>query len=235
VDVEWCRDRLQQYLDALDTYLASGDADTRAWREMQQRHPTAQAILQFLDPKKQLDIDGQTAYETRKRLVLRGLGILEDRAVLSSKLAPDTPLLAADRLHPWVWEAARPLWEIQQFRQALLAAVTAINAQLQAKAGRRDISDDRLIQECFSEKDPEPGKPRLRTPGDPDDQTVKSRQRGIWQLALGCVWAIRNPAAHLAAHDAGELDEQEALEQLATLSTLARFLDDCEVLSADEK
>ena len=53
--------------------------------------------------------------------------------------------------------------------------------------------------------------------------------------ALGCVWTIRNPAAHLAAHDAGELDEQEAFEQLATLSTLARFLDACVVLTADEK
>jgi Protein of unknown function (Hypoth_ymh) len=45
----------------------------------------------------------------------------------------------------------------------------------------------------------------------------------------GCVSAIRNPAAHLADHDAGELNEQEALEQLATLSTVARFLDACEV------
>jgi hypothetical protein len=138
-------------------------------------------------------------------------------------------------MHPWVWEAARPLWEIQQFRQALLAAATAINAQVQAKVGRRDISDDKLIQECFSEKKPEPGKPRLRVSGDQTDPTVQSRQLGTLHMALGCIKTIRNPAAHLAAHDAGELGEQEALEQLATLSTLARFLDECEVLTADEK
>jgi hypothetical protein len=68
--------------------------------------------------------------------------------------------------------AARPLWEIQQFRQALLAAATAINAQLQAKVGRRDISDDKLVQECFSGNAPEPEKPRLQVPGERTDQTV---------------------------------------------------------------
>jgi hypothetical protein len=88
-------------------------------------------------------------------------------------------------MHPWVWETARPLWEIQQFRLALLNAATTINAQLQNRVGRRDISDANLIQECFSEKDPEPGKPRLRVPGDRTDKTAQNRRRGICQLALG--------------------------------------------------
>ncbi len=48
-------------------------------------------------------------------------------------------------MHPWAWDTARPLWEIQQFRQAILAAATAINAQMQAKVGRRDISDDQPV------------------------------------------------------------------------------------------
>ena len=242
MDVAWCRDRLQQYLDAVDAYDASGTADGPAWREMQQLYPTAQAILRSLySGSQEFDLDYQNSQDghwspmTDVPVVLRGLGILEDRAVLRSKLAPDAPVLAADRMHPWVWEAARPLWEIQQFRQALLAATTAINAQLQAKVGRRDISDDKLIQECFSEKTPEPGKARLRVPGDQTDPTVQSRQRGTSQMALGCVWTIRNPAAHLATHDAGELDEQEAFEQLAALSALARFLDACLVLTADEE
>jgi hypothetical protein len=236
VDVEWCRDRLQQYLAALDRWGASGTAveDGPEWREIHQLYPTAQAILRSLDLEGRfmLELATQPDFKKVKRVVLWGLGILEDQAILSSKLAPDTPTLLADRMQPWVWEVARPLWEIQQFRQAILAAATAINAQLQAKVGRRDISDDKLIQECFSEKTPEPGKPRLRVPGELTDQTVQSRQRGTRDLALGCVWAIRNPAAHLAAHDAGELDEQEALEQLATLSTLARLLDECEVQTA---
>ncbi len=166
MDTEWCRDRLQQYLDAVDAYYSHGNFpwDSAAYREMEQRHPTAQAILRLIGPVGESEIDHQDSAMSIKSVVLRGIGILDDRAVLSSKLAPDAPLLAADRVHPWVWEPARPLWEIQQFRQALLAAATAINGPLQAKLGRRDISDDKLIQECFSEEAPEPGKPRLRVP-----------------------------------------------------------------------
>jgi Protein of unknown function (Hypoth_ymh) len=236
VDVEWCRDRLQQYGDAVVAYQASKKDDGPEWREMQQCFPTAQAILHSLYPGSlDFDLEHDSNHWVPRKMIFRGIGMLEDRAVLTEKLAPDAPVLTADRMHSWVWEAARPLWEIQQFRQALLTAATAVNAHLQAKVGRRDVSDDKLIQECFSDKEPELGKPRLRVPGDHTDQTVQSRQRGTMQMALGCVWAIRNPAAHLAAHDAGELGEQETLEQLATLSTLARFLDECVVLTVDPK
>jgi hypothetical protein len=41
-------------------------------------------------------------------------------------------------------------------------------------------------------------------------------------LAEGCFAAIRNPASHDALD---ELPEQEALEQLAALSVLARLVD----------
>jgi hypothetical protein len=192
---------------------------------MHQRYPTARAILLSLD--NQLDLDDIEPFWVIKSAVNKGLGIMQDQVDLSRALAPNAPSLGADRMHPWVGEAARPLWEVGQFRQALLAASTSINAHLQAMVDRRDISDDKLINECFSDKDPEPGKARLLAPGDPTDQTVRSLQRGIHQLGLACFWAIRNPAAHLASHEAGELKEQVALEQLATLSTLARFLQDC--------
>ncbi|WP_328605915.1 TIGR02391 family protein [Amycolatopsis sp. NBC_00345] len=53
---------------------------------------------------------------------------------------------------------------------------------------------------------------------------------GALLMTQGCVWFIRNPAAHLAAHDSGEVDEQEAFEQLTTLSMVARMLDECLVM-----
>lgn len=60
---------------------------------------------------------------------------------------------------------------------------------------------------------------------------------GLRQLAPGIQMTIRNSAAH----GLGELDEQLALERLATLSLLARWVEDCEVVrappeqSADQK
>ena len=237
MDVDWCRDRLQEYFDAVGEYdaLAGAGFGSFEWQAVEKRRPTVTAILKAIDPGDgSLSFDEQDNWDTHKSKVLQGIGALKDRDELSRALAPDTPALSADQMHPWVWEPARSLWEIGQFRQALLAVCTAINAHLQAKVGRRDASDDKLVQECFSEKPPIVGKPRLRVPGDPIDQTVQSLQRGTLQMALGCVWAIRNPAAHLAAHDAGELDEQAAFEQLAALSVLARLLDQCAVETAND-
>ena len=47
-------------------------------------------------------------------------------------------------------------------------------------------------------------------------------------LRRGCFAGIRNPLAH----DLGELSEDEALEQLAAFSVLARWVDDAAVLNA---
>ena len=42
-------------------------------------------------------------------------------------------------------------------------------------------------------------------------------------------------AAHLNAHGTGELPEQEALEYLAALSVLARWVDACDRVPADSQ
>jgi hypothetical protein len=135
------------------------------------------------------------------------------------------PLLAPESLHPWVWEAARTLWQSRHYRDAVRAAAAAITEHLQRRLGRFDVADDKLIQEAFSARPPEPGKPRLRVPGDHQNPTTASRQRGTLQLGLGCFFAIRNPAAH----DTGEWSEQESLEQLAALSVFARLAEACTI------
>jgi Protein of unknown function (Hypoth_ymh) len=136
------------------------------------------------------------------------------------------PLTAPDDLHPWVWDAAKSRWQSGHRRDAIVAAAASLNDHLQHKVGRQDVSDDKLIQEVFSDKAPEPGKPRLRIPGDPRNLTVISRQQGALQFGLGCFRAIRNPAAH----ETREPGHQEALEQLAGLSVLARLIDGSDVL-----
>jgi uncharacterized protein (TIGR02391 family) len=135
---------------------------------------------------------------------------------------PEGPALPADQLHPWIWQAAQTLWDSEHYRHAVQAAATAINDHTQKKLGRRDIADDKLMQEAFGTNPPAPGRPRLRCPGDPSDPTVQSRQRGAPQYAVGCFFAIRNPATH----ESSEWDQQIALECLAALSVLARWIDD---------
>ena len=179
-------------------------------------------ILKRLDPElTDFNLNGLAGDKAARDAVNRGLGILAERDEWEAKLAPDAPVLPADQFHPWVWQAAQTLWDSSHYRHAVQAAATAINDHTQNKLGRRDVADTQLMQETFSPNPPEPGKPRLRCPGDPSNPTTQSRQRGALQYAVGCFGAIRNPATH----EQGEWDQQEALECLAALSVLARWID----------
>jgi hypothetical protein len=86
-----------------------------------------------------------------------------------------------------------------------------------------------LWQQAFATADPQEGKPRLRWQGDSDDQDVKTMQAGLLSFAPGVNMVIRNPATHVA----DDFTEQDGLEQLATLSVLAKFVDRCVVVSVD--
>jgi hypothetical protein len=78
-------------------------------------------------------------------------------------------------------------------------------------------------------QNPRTGQTILRLPGDPTDPTVQSRNRALRAWADACFAGIRNPAAHEYGDD---WDEQVALEYLASLSVLARWLDECVVQRA---
>jgi hypothetical protein len=111
--------------------------------------------------------------------------------------------------------------ERSHFAEAVEAAAKKLNAETQNKVGRRDISEADLFNQAFSDDPPTAGKPRLRPKGDDDSRTARSVRRGIRSFADGCFAAVRNPIAH----DGAEVSETIALEQLAALSMLARWVD----------
>ena len=76
------------------------------------------------------------------------------------------------------------------------------------------------MAQAFSDKDPKPGEPRLRCPGDSTSMTVRSQQQGAQLFAMGTFQAIRNPAHHLT----GDWNPITAFEYLAALSTVARWV-----------
>jgi hypothetical protein len=157
------------------------------------------------------------------------LAICTNGAEAKRRMKPDAPEITADSLHPWVWDAARPMWEAGSLQTALQHAASSINARLQQKLDRYDLSESKLCQEAFSQSPPEEGRPRLRFPGDRSTETWKSLQTGALSFAQGCFKAIRNPVAH--DHEF-PLSRQEALEHLTALSVLARWIDDCELEEA---
>lgn len=82
------------------------------------------------------------------------------------------------------------------------------------------------FKQSFSLDEAKLGKSRLRRMPPEDSDAYRSLQRGAMTLAEGIFAGIRNPLSHEADQ---ELSEQVALEYLAALSVLARWVDESTV------
>ena len=91
-----------------------------------------------------------------KPWALRAIGKLTLGAEAVERVKPDSPDLVADQLHPWVWQAAAPLWDAGNRQEAVHAAARSVNARLQQKLGRRDAADAKLCCQAFSLDDEGP-------------------------------------------------------------------------------
>lgn len=150
-------------------------------------------------------------------------------AMIRRAEAEAPPVIGAAAMHPLIWGAAKTMWRDRHFRAAVSAASEALVGVVKSRSGRNDVSETALWQEMFSNADPVVGKPRFRWPGDPTDRDVKTMNDGLRQFSPGVQMTIRNPTTH--GHE--ELGEQDALERLAVLSLLARWLDICKLVEAE--
>ena len=153
------------------------------------------------------------------------------REEVATALGPSGPSLAAAELHPWVWEEAAPRWDAGFYRDAVQAAATRIfDVELPKKLGVQPSKDPAGLFAAFA-----PDKTSgtvLRFPDlDPTDASWASVHRGTMLVGQGCVMAIRNPRTHRLAVS----EDQVTLEELATLSLLARWIDDAEAVPASAK
>jgi uncharacterized protein (TIGR02391 family) len=183
------RYRVQGYPDAVDPIAA--------WATVTRPRP-------LLEPADIIDACNQM------------IGTLEALADQAEAELPPTVDVA--QMHAAVWSQAARLWRDGHYRQAVQAASDGVVQLVKSRTGRNDAADTALWQQAFSKDDPQPGKPRLRWPGDQTDQTVKSMNEGLRNFAPGTQMTIRNPATH----GPGEMTQQEAVERLSVLSLLAR-------------
>jgi hypothetical protein len=172
---------------------------------------------------------------TESLLARQGWFVKDGRLVVGEPVrrgrdsSPPAPSL--DELHPMVWAAAKPQWKAGHLHDAVMAASKAVNAMLESKAGRSDVSEVKLVTEAFSEKAPTGGARRLRFPHIEGQQTRASVTARVLSFGVGCFRAIRNPLGHLP-DDQHEITEQEALEQLAAWSLFARWIERATVSAA---
>ena len=167
-------------------------------------------------------------YTPLQHVAKQGLSILRRQAELQENLGEAGPTLSANTMHSNVWQAAQGLWNSRHYGEAVSAAAKSVNAMLQTKVGRRDVSESQLVAESFSLDQPKPGAPRLRLLVNDGSDTFKSLHTGVMAFGQGCFKAIRN----VIAHEHGDLSdppESEALEYLASFSALARWIDKAQV------
>ena len=239
-DPEAALEKLREFREMLRSDYGNWVSDRdRDWmlepvREMQ---PLIQGIATKVDPERvdALDEDFVSdawGWHSAQAETSRLIGLLENREVRDEILGPPGPTLAANRLHPWVWNAVASLWGDGHYEPAVHEAAKAVELHTQLKVGRRDLSGKKLYSTAFAKDDPIPGGARLRfrhIDGSERPDAWTSAHEGAQHLGMGCAQGIRNPQAHPSEN----ISEQEALEQLAALSVLARWVAECDVNHAD--
>ena len=235
-DPEAALTKLREFLAlmAADLHDREADGPRSSLAELYAMQPLIEGIAGRIDPDNVGHLSkrgnrGIWPIGVTEQEVIRLVGILEQRADYERILGPVGPTLAANRLHRWVWNAAADLWDGGHFDSAVHKAALAVEEQTQLKLGRRDLGGKDLYSKAFSGDNPRADMPRLRF-GHLDKTEQKdawvSAHGGAQHLGMGCAQGIRNPQAH----PSDDISEQEALEQLAALSVLARWVDACEVL-----
>ncbi|MCM3534967.1 TIGR02391 family protein [Cellulosimicrobium funkei] len=206
--------------------ISSKDLTAAPDVEVARQAPVVERILDRVIPAWRTEVPRNSAnnrWARHREAAIRAREILVREREISENLGDDAPEISAASLHPWIWSGAASLWQSGHYRAAVEDAAKKVNAETQNKVGRRDVSETDLFNQVFTEKPAEPGKARLRRIPDDGSKTYKSMQRGAMALAEGIFAGIRNPLSHEADQ---ELNEQVALEYLAALSVLARWVDE---------
>lgn len=207
-------------------YQDKGFSDYQRWikQKVVELQPLMEEIASRIDPVfesgqfAEHESDGWDRAEGAARR-LRGRLAFADE--MSEILGPVGPVLKAERLHPWVWNAAVNLWDNGHYKEAVLAAANAVEQQTQLKLGST-ATGYKLYAQAFVAGNGT-SSPRLRFNAlEPDTDGWSSAHGGAKHFGMGCSMGIRNWAAH---HGEPVL-EQQALEYLAAFSVLARWVDD---------
>lgn len=239
LNTEWALDELDKFIGQTvmrngsgEGYITTADVTAADDEQVAQQAPVVEKILDRVIPLWRTEVPDDMAYNRWSRhreAAIRAKSELQREAEIRENLGDGAPVISAADLHPWVWSGAASLWQSGHFRSAVEDAAKKVNAETQNKLRRRDVSETKLFQEAFSVDAPVAGRSRLRRMKADGSDTYKSMQRGAMALAEGIYSGIRNPFNH---EDPRDIPEQVALEYLATLSVLARWVDEADLEAA---
>ena len=146
----------------------------------------------------------------------------------------DRTIVRVVDLHPWIAEAAEPLFKDGHRRQAIIAAAQNLEKQWRELLGVATPTLKQLAEESFSANAPTSECPRLRylaVGTDTSSHAWKDAHVGAMEYAKGCAMRIRNLNLH-HPEDA-EPGPSETVETLSALSVLARWVTEAELHTGD--
>jgi len=238
LDKQWAIQQIDNFLHASDRITSNSPGVIGLFQRepdkvVAQHAHVVEQILDRVTPgwKEAADTSPKTRkWEALRESAARGRAALEREEELRQHLGDGAPQLDAGQLHPWAWENGASYWRTGHFHQAVMQAAIRINAETQAKLGRRDVSETALFNQAFSLDAPRTGMLRLRLTENDGSRTYENLHRGARAFAEGLYSAIRNRGMH---DGAGEVTEQHALEQLAAFSILARWVEEASVFEVE--
>lgn len=236
MDTERALSKVDELLDLVDKSKELEDnggytARSRIDQQIYERLPLVESIADSFEPSLASNMQprsliGEWQWSPTREGLTRLRGMLTSQQDEEEIFGTTGPRLVASHLHPTVWNAAAQLWDDGHRRSAIQAACTAIDEALQAKLQSWSSSGAPQIMQAFDPKAPSEHQARLRFDGfSADSETWKSAHEGAKFYGAGCMLRIRN----LATHHNTEPPEDEALEQLAALSVLARWVENARV------
>jgi hypothetical protein len=175
-------------------------------------------------------VTGKTLTDHMAALVLveRALALIDlTRQMKAAEGEFGDPVLPMRLLDPLVQDAATKHWQTGHYRIAVGEAATNIDRYTQRRLERFDISGSALMEAAFSANPPQPGKPRLRCPGNQASEAVRSQQVGALNYAKACFMTMRNPAHH----QKGDWNPLTAFHHLASLSQVAWWVRNWDLVS----
>lgn len=237
MNTEWALEQLDDFIKATTVTYVPSPPNSMGFHSYKTAEiedevvKRAQVIEQILDRvipdwRSEITKKDRQKWSVHYEASIRAREALLRAEEVRQNLGENAPELSAAELHPWIWSGASSLWQSSHYREAVEGGIKKLNAETQNKVGRRDLSETDLFKQAFSMDEPKLGRARLRRMEDDGSDTYKSIQRGAMTFAEGVFAGIRNPLSHEADQ---ELSEQEALEYLAALSVLARWVDASEV------
>ena len=214
-------------LEVIDIAYKDREAD-KVRRKIRELKPLIQSISKRIIPDSYLNTFKLDEYNwiinvtAEAEELIRMINLMTtDKEILGS----ESPALAVRGLHPWIREAAMNLWDNGHYKQAVENAWNNLVRHTQNKTGSKSTGT-KLYSNLFkgNSKDDRPlGFPEISQ----ETEDWKSAHQGAHHYGMGCALRIRN----LTAHTTDKLDEQKALEYLAALSVLARWVDEATVFA----